>query len=50
MMEPAGESVVVEIEHDQAQIPTDDETRRVVDAARQAIEDARRRAEATLDL
>lgn len=41
MIEPVVESI---------DIPTDPETRRVVDAARRAIEDARRRAEAALDL
>jgi hypothetical protein len=47
MIEPAVESVVVEVEPDEH--ATDPETRRVVDAARRAIEDARRRAEAALE-
>ncbi|MCW2925447.1 MAG: diguanylate cyclase domain, partial [Thermoleophilia bacterium] len=49
-MEPAGESVVVPVGAPEAIVvepDPDPETRRVVDAARQAIEDARRRAESS---
>ncbi len=49
MIEPVVESVLVEVDDD-VEPSTDPETRRVVDAARRAIEDARRRAEAALDL